>query len=32
MTYEVVFKERYCPTADQAIAVANEILNVELRE
>ena len=32
MTYEVVFKERYCPTADQAIALANEILSVELRE
>jgi hypothetical protein len=32
MNYEVVFKERYCPTADQAIALANEILNVELRE
>ena len=32
MTYEIVFKERYCPTADQAIALANEILNVELRE
>jgi hypothetical protein len=32
MTYEIVFKERYCPTDDQAIALANEILNVELRE
>jgi hypothetical protein len=32
MTYEVVFKERYCPTPDQAIALANEILSVELRE
>ena len=32
MTYEVVFKERYCPTADKAIALANEILSVELRE
>ena len=31
ITYEVVFKERYCPTVDQAIALANEILNVELR-
>jgi hypothetical protein len=32
MTYEIVFKERYCPTADQAITLANEILNVELRD
>jgi len=32
MTSEVVFKERYCPTAEQALALANEILNVELRE
>jgi hypothetical protein len=32
MTYEVVFKERYCPTAEQAITLANEILRVELRE
>jgi hypothetical protein len=32
MTSEVVFKERYCPTADQAITLANEILTVELRE
>jgi hypothetical protein len=32
MTYEIVFKERYCPTADQAIALANEILSVELRD
>jgi hypothetical protein len=32
VAYEVVFKERYCPTADQAIALANTILNVELRD
>jgi hypothetical protein len=32
MVYEVVFKERYCPTAEQAIALANKILSVELRE
>jgi hypothetical protein len=32
MIYEVVFKERYCPTADQAITLANKILSVELRE
>jgi hypothetical protein len=32
LTYEIVFKERYCPTADQAIALSNEILNVELRD
>jgi hypothetical protein len=32
MAYEVVFNERYCPTADQAITLANEILRVELRE
>jgi hypothetical protein len=32
MSYEIVFKERYCPTANQAIALANEILDVELRD
>jgi Cu2+-containing amine oxidase len=32
IAYEVVFKERYCPTAEQAITIANEILSVELRE
>jgi hypothetical protein len=32
MTYEVVFKERYCPAVEQAVALANDILNVELRE
>src|ERR1700675_3190608 len=31
VTYEIVFKERYSPTTDQAIAMANTILNVELR-
>jgi hypothetical protein len=31
VTYEIAFTERYSPTIDQAIAVANTILNVELR-
>jgi len=31
VTYEIVFKERYSPTTDQAIAIANNIVNVELR-
>ena len=28
---KIVFKERYSPTTDQAIAIANNIVNVELR-
>jgi hypothetical protein len=31
VTYEIAFKERYSPTTDQAIAMANTILNVELQ-
>ena len=31
VTYEIAFKERYSPTTDQAIAMANTILDVELR-
>jgi hypothetical protein len=31
VTYEIAFKERYSPTTDQAIAIANTILNVELQ-
>ena len=31
VTYEIAFKEWYCPTTDQAISMANTILNVELR-
>ena len=31
VTYEIAFKERYSPTTAQAIAMANTILNVELR-
>jgi hypothetical protein len=31
VTYEIAFKERYCPTIDLAIAMANTILNVELQ-
>ena len=31
VTYEIAFKERYSPTTDQAIAMANRILNVELQ-
>src|ERR1700722_12570566 len=31
VTYEIVFKERYSPTTALAIAMANTILNVELR-
>jgi hypothetical protein len=31
VTYEIAFKERYSPTTAQAIAMANRILNVELR-
>ena len=31
VTYEIAFKERYCPTTDQAIEMANTILDVELR-
>ena len=30
VTYEIAFKERYGPTVEQAIAVANDILLVEL--
>ena len=31
VTYEIAFNERYCPTTDQAIEMANTILNVELQ-
>src|SRR5260370_17276154 len=31
VTYEIAFKERNCPTTDQAIAMATTILNAELR-
>jgi hypothetical protein len=31
VTYEIAFKERYSPTIDQAIVLANTILNVELQ-
>jgi hypothetical protein len=31
VTYEIAFKERYGPTVEQAIAVANDILLVELQ-
>ena len=31
VTYEIAFNERYCPTTDQAIEMANTILDVELR-
>ena len=31
VTYEIVFKERYSPTTALAVAMANTILNVELR-
>ncbi|MBV8142631.1 MAG: hypothetical protein JOZ60_11370 [Verrucomicrobia bacterium] len=31
VTYEIAFKERYSPTTEQAIAMANRILNVELQ-
>jgi len=30
VTYEIAFKERYSPTVEQAIALANDILVVEL--
>jgi hypothetical protein len=30
VTYEIAFKERYGPTVEQAIALANDILLVEL--
>jgi hypothetical protein len=30
VTYEIAFKERYSPTIEQAIALANDILVVEL--
>jgi hypothetical protein len=30
VTYEIAFKERYSPTVEQAIALANDILIVEL--
>jgi hypothetical protein len=30
VTYEIAFKERYGPTVEQAIALANDILVVEL--
>jgi hypothetical protein len=31
VTYEIAFKERYGPTVEQAIALANDILLVELQ-
>ena len=31
VTYEIAFKERYSPTVEQAIALANDILLVELQ-
>ena len=31
VTYEIAFKERYSPTVEQAIALANNILFVELQ-
>ena len=31
VTYEIAFKERYSPTVEQAIALANDILFVELQ-
>jgi len=30
VTYEIAFKEHYGPTVEQAIALANDILLVEL--
>jgi hypothetical protein len=32
IAYEIAFKERYSPTPDQAISLANTILDVELRD
>jgi hypothetical protein len=32
IAYEIAFKERYGPTPDQAISLANTILDVELRD
>jgi hypothetical protein len=31
VTYEIAFKERYSPTVEQAVALANDILLVELQ-
>jgi hypothetical protein len=31
VTYEIAFKERYGPTVEQAVALANDILLVELQ-
>ena len=31
VTYEISFKERYCPTIEKAIVLANDILVVELQ-
>jgi hypothetical protein len=31
VTFEIAFKERYSPTVEQAIALANDILLVELQ-
>jgi hypothetical protein len=31
VTYEIAFKERYSPTVEEAIALANDILLVELQ-
>jgi hypothetical protein len=31
VTYEIAFKERYSPSVEQAIALANDILLVELQ-
>jgi hypothetical protein len=32
VAYEIVFKEQYAPTVEKAIALANRILDIELRE
>jgi hypothetical protein len=32
VTYEIAFKERYGPTVEEAIALANDILVVELQD